>query len=78
MRSGHHVHVRRYGLLAAIHSVPDRSHGYCIDDNARALLLACASTRPGRSLSDALTARLAASSLSACLESGDTGRFGTS
>jgi hypothetical protein len=26
----------------AIYSVPDRSHGYCIDDNARALLVACA------------------------------------
>lgn len=26
----------------AVYSVPDRSHGYCIDDNARALLLACA------------------------------------
>lgn len=24
----------------AVHSVPDRSHGYCVDDNARALLLA--------------------------------------
>jgi hypothetical protein len=24
----------------AIHSIPDRSHGYCVDDNARALLLA--------------------------------------
>src|SRR6185312_13805126 len=29
------------GLLQhAIHSVPDRLHGYCVDDNARALLLA--------------------------------------
>ncbi len=26
----------------AVHAVPDRRHGYCIDDNARALLLACA------------------------------------
>jgi glycosyltransferase involved in cell wall biosynthesis len=25
----------------AIHSIPDRAHGYCVDDNARALLLAC-------------------------------------
>ena len=25
----------------AIYSVPDRRHGYCIDDNARALILAC-------------------------------------
>jgi glycosyltransferase involved in cell wall biosynthesis len=45
----------------AIHSIPDRSHGYCIDDNARALLLACALNRPGeQALSDSLTARLAA------------------
>ncbi|KAF0176711.1 MAG: glycosyltransferase family 4 protein [Hyphomonadaceae bacterium] len=26
----------------AVHCVPDRAHGYCVDDNARALLLACA------------------------------------
>lgn len=26
----------------AKHAVPDRSHGYCVDDNARALLVACA------------------------------------
>jgi glycosyltransferase involved in cell wall biosynthesis len=45
----------------AVHSVPDRSHGYCVDDNARALLLACALNNPGeQSLSDALTARFAA------------------
>jgi glycosyltransferase involved in cell wall biosynthesis len=45
----------------AIHSVPDRSHGYCVDDNARALLLACALNDPGEQrLSEALTARLAA------------------
>ena len=25
----------------AVHSVPDRAHGYCVDDNARALILAC-------------------------------------
>jgi hypothetical protein len=36
------------GLLQhAIHCVPDRSHGYCVDDNARALLLACALNMPG-------------------------------
>src|SRR4029077_7034572 len=36
------------GLLQhAIHCVPDRSHGYCVDDNARALLLACALNTPG-------------------------------
>lgn len=45
----------------ANHSVPDRSHGYCVDDNARALLLACALNNPGEQrLSEALTARLAA------------------
>ncbi len=45
----------------AIHSVPDRAHGYCIDDNARALLLACALNKPGEQrLSEPLTARLAA------------------
>jgi len=45
----------------AIHSVPDRSHGYCIDDNARALLLACALNTAGEeALSEVLTARLAA------------------
>lgn len=25
----------------AVHGIPDRDHGYCIDDNARALLLCC-------------------------------------
>lgn len=25
----------------AVYSVPDRSHGYCVDDNARALILSC-------------------------------------
>lgn len=45
----------------AVHSVPDRSHGYCVDDNARALLLACALNTPGEQrLSEALTSRLAA------------------
>jgi glycosyltransferase involved in cell wall biosynthesis len=50
------------GLLQhAVHSVPDRSHGYCVDDNARALLVACALTSAGeRSLPEELTARLAA------------------
>ncbi len=32
----------------AIHSVPDRQHGYCVDDNARALLVACALNTHGR------------------------------
>lgn len=44
----------------AVHSVPDRSHGYCVDDNARALLLACALNGIGESrLPDALAARFA-------------------
>ena len=45
----------------AVHSVADRAHGYCLDDNARALLLACALNNPGEErLSEALTARFAA------------------
>jgi glycosyltransferase involved in cell wall biosynthesis len=50
------------GLLQhAVHSVPDRHHGYCVDDNARALLLACALNGQGeRRLPEVLTARLAA------------------
>jgi hypothetical protein len=45
----------------AVHSVPDRAHGYCVDDNARALLLACALNEPGEQpLPDVLTARFAA------------------
>ena len=44
----------------AVYSVPDRAHGYCVDDNARALLVACALNSPGeQSLPDALTARFA-------------------
>ena len=44
----------------AIHTVPDRSHGYCLDDNARALLLAAALNAPGEEpLAGAITARLA-------------------
>lgn len=45
----------------AVHCVPDRSHGYCVDDNARALLLACALNTPGElRLSEVLTSRFAA------------------
>ncbi len=44
----------------AVHCVPDRAHGYCVDDNARALLVACALGAPGEEpLSDALTSRFA-------------------
>ena len=50
------------GLLQhAIHAVPDRAHGYCVDDNARALLVACAlNSASEQRLPDALTTRLAA------------------
>jgi glycosyltransferase involved in cell wall biosynthesis len=45
----------------AINSVPDRAHGYCVDDNARALLLACVlNVRGEQPLSERLTARFAA------------------
>jgi hypothetical protein len=45
----------------AVHSVPDRSHGYCVDDNARALLLACALNASGEEgMSETLTAQFAA------------------
>ncbi len=50
------------GLIQhAVHSVPDRAHGYCVDDNARALILACSlDEQGGPGLPDALTARFAA------------------
>ncbi len=50
------------GLLQhAVHCVPDRSHGYCVDDNARALLLACALADSGEApLSEKLVTRFAA------------------
>jgi len=50
------------GLLQhAVHCVPDRSHGYCVDDNARALLLASALEDGGEArLPDKLVTRFAA------------------
>ena len=48
-------------LQHAIHSVPDLLHGYCVDDNARALILACALNQEGEQpLPEALISRLAA------------------
>ena len=45
----------------ALQCVPDRSHGYCTDDNARALLVACSLANPGeRSLPEPLPSRYAA------------------
>ena len=63
------------GLLQhAVYSVPDRSHGYCVDDNARALLLSTALLRSGETrLSETLTARFASFIQHAW--NPDTGRF---
>lgn len=45
----------------AAHTVPDRTHGYCVDDNARGLLLACTlSVGHEHQLPEATTARFAA------------------
>jgi hypothetical protein len=46
----------------AVHSIPDRIHGYCVDDNARALLFSCALQRAGEALvvSEMITTRFAA------------------
>jgi len=58
----------------AVHSVADRAHGYCVDDNARALLFATALSHFGEApLPDAMTARFAAFVQHAW--NPDTGRF---
>jgi len=58
----------------AVHSIPNRSHGYCVDDNARALLLACELTKPDETpLSDTMTDHFAAFIQHAW--NPDTGRF---
>jgi glycosyltransferase involved in cell wall biosynthesis len=45
----------------SLHCVPDRSHGYCTDDNARALLVSCALGEPGeQSFAEVVTNRFAA------------------
>lgn len=45
----------------AVHAIPDRAHGYCIDDNARALLLCCSLARgPDASRADRLSSTFAA------------------
>ena len=50
------------GLLQhAVHCIPDRAHGYCVDDNARALLFACNLANHGEPhLPEKLTTRFAA------------------
>ena len=63
MRIGHFLSLcDSTGMLQhAVHSVPDRSHGYCVDDNARALLFASALPSSGEAqLSGVMTARFAA------------------
>jgi len=48
-------------LQHAVHSVPNRAHGYCVDDNARALLFASTLSNSGEAhLSETITARFAA------------------
>src|SRR3569833_3088779 len=45
----------------AIHCIPDRMHGYCIDDNARALILANALNAPGEQpMSETVSGRFSA------------------
>jgi glycosyltransferase involved in cell wall biosynthesis len=63
MRTGHFLSLcDSTGILQhAVHSVPDRNHGYCVDDNARALLLASMLPNSGEApLPDEMTARFAA------------------
>jgi glycosyltransferase involved in cell wall biosynthesis len=48
-------------LQHSVHSVPDRTHGYCVDDNARALLFSSTLASSGEArLADTLTGRFAA------------------
>jgi len=48
-------------LQHAVHSVPDRAHGYCVDDNARALLFSSALFSSGEcQLPESMTAHFAA------------------
>jgi glycosyltransferase involved in cell wall biosynthesis len=63
MRKGHFLSLcDSTGILQhAVHSVPDRAHGYCVDDNARALLFASVLPNSGEApLSSVITARFAA------------------
>lgn len=63
------------GLMQhAVHGIPDRAHGYCVDDNARALLLASTLGGPGEPrLPETLTTRFAGFIQHAW--NPDTGRF---
>jgi hypothetical protein len=76
IRTGHFLSLcDETGMLQhSVFSVADRSHGYCIDDNARALLFSTALMRSGETqLSDTRTARFAAFIQHAW--NPDTGRF---
>jgi glycosyltransferase involved in cell wall biosynthesis len=76
MRIGHFLSLcDSTGMLQhAVHCVPDRAHGYCVDDNARALLFANALRKSGEApLPEAITASFAAFIQHAW--NPDTGRF---
>jgi len=63
LRIGHFLSLcDSTGLLQhAVQSVPDRAHGYCVDDNARALLLSCALSSSGEApLPEIMTTSFAA------------------
>jgi glycosyltransferase involved in cell wall biosynthesis len=63
LRIGHFLSLcDSTGLLQhAVHCVPDRAHGYCVDDNARALLFSCVLSGSGEAqLPEAMTTRFAA------------------
>jgi glycosyltransferase involved in cell wall biosynthesis len=62
IRTGHFLSMcDDTGLFQhAVHAVPDRSHGYCVDDNARALVVACTlNASPDVRLSQVMTSRFA-------------------
>jgi glycosyltransferase involved in cell wall biosynthesis len=63
LRIGHFLSLcDSTGMLQhAVHSVPNRAHGYCLDDNARALLFSSTLSNSGEAeLSETITARFAA------------------
>jgi glycosyltransferase involved in cell wall biosynthesis len=63
MQIGHFLSLcDNTGMLQhAVYAVPDRAHGYCIDDNARALLFSTALANSDEAqLSEIITARFAA------------------
>jgi glycosyltransferase involved in cell wall biosynthesis len=76
LKLGHfHAMCDDTGIMQhAVFSVPDRSHGYCVDDNARALLLSSLLSSAGEmGIADQMTASFAAFVEHAW--NPDTGRF---